>query len=437
MNVLIIEPSKTFQLLLERIFTQYSTNIFVAESGLEASEIFQTVSIDIICLSFYLREMDGLEFVRGIRKVALGNTVPILMITTKDSQDTIASSITSGVTEVFKKDKLSDLENYLKLHAEYARRQSQLQANILIIDRDIRQVGRIREYFYRSNIQFVHFMTAEEAANLARAAEFDLVITDVVLDGCVSGLSLVREIRKINDTMYRIPILAISHLSSPLQKIELFRAGVNDYIQKPILLEELSVRLKNLLHNKKLLDVLEDRNRQLEELLNHDSLTGLYNRRHLLNIADRILYDGNRYGYPVTLLVIDLDHFKKINDRFGHFSGDSVLQAVAAILRRDFRGGDIPVRYGGEEFLVFLPHCNAEDAHKRAEKLRDKIAKLYPSGILVTASIGISQTIVGMDVSYDELFAVADNAVYQAKSKGRNCVVFLPVKVVSDSSLIN
>lgn len=427
MNVLIIEPSKTFQLLLRRIFSQYTTNIYVSESGREAKEIFRTVSIDLICLSFYLKEMDGIEFVQEIRKLMLGNTVPVLMITTKDSQDVIVKSITKGVTEVFHKNQLSDLENYLKLYAEHMRRQSQLKANILIIDRDVKQVNKIKDYFERSHIQFVHIMTAEDAAALAQAAEFDMVITDIVLDGQMSGMSLVREIRKINDKMYRIPILAVSHVTSPSQKIELLRAGVNDYIQKPVLLEELSVRLKNLLHIKKLLDTLEERNEQLEELLNHDSLTGLYNRRHLINIGDRILYDAYRYDYPVSLLVIDLDHFKKVNDQFGHFAGDSVLQGVAELLKKEFRGSDIPIRFGGEEFLVFLPHCSAEDARNRAEKLRMKIAESCPSGIPVTASIGISQTTSGRKISYEDLFAAADSGVYQAKANGRNCTVIHPV----------
>jgi len=429
MNVLIIEPSKTFQLLLKRIFSEYSTDIYMSQSGVEAEEIFKTVSIDLICLSFYLQEMDGIDFVQTIRQLSLGNTVPILMITTKESQDAIVKSIKNGVTEVFHKNHLSELEHYLRKYAEHARRQAQLEGNVLIIDTDIEQVVSIRDFFGSTKLNFIHFMTAEDAASLARAAEFDLVITDIVLDGQMSGLSLIREIREINEKMYRIPILGVSQISSPSQKIELFRAGANDYIQKPIVLEELSVRLKNLLHNKKLLDTLEEKNRQLEESLNHDSLTGLFNRHHLFNIAERVIYDSYRYDYPVSMLVIDLDHFKKVNDEYGHIAGDEVLKAVAKLLITSFRGSDIPIRFGGEEFLVFLSHCVAADAMKRAEKLRLKISELNPSSIPITASIGVSQTISERKISYEELFAASDRAAYQAKANGRNCTVFEPVPI--------
>jgi len=424
MNILIVDPSKIYQRVLEKIFKDYATNIFISDSGAEAKNIYQVVSIDLICLSFYLSDMDGAEFVTEIRKLTFGETVPILMITSKASEDTTIKGMRNGVTEVFPKNDLSKLRKYLKIYAEHARQQAQLEGNILLIDNDQQQAFEIRQFFKDTKLNFIHFTHAEEAAEIAKAAVFDLVITNVLLDGSMSGMALIREIREINETMYRVPILAISEISNISQKIELLRAGSNDYIQKPVLLEELRVRMKNLLHNKKLFDTVELQKKQLEEMANRDQLTGLYNRHYLLGIVGKTIEESYRYNYPLSLLAIDLDHFKKINDTYGHQMGDTVLQGVARLLLKIFRGSDIPVRLGGEEFIVILPHCDGIDAVNRAQSLRRQISELHPASIPITASIGVSQANIEFQVEYDRLFAAADKALYMAKANGRNCVIF-------------
>ena len=136
MNILIIEPSRIYQLALETIFKAYSTNIFVADSGVEAKNIYKVVSIDLICLSFYLSDMDGIEFVSDVRKLEFGKTIPILMITSKKSQEATAKSLNDGVTEIFPKNQLDELEKYLKIFAEHARQQARIEGSILLIDRD-------------------------------------------------------------------------------------------------------------------------------------------------------------------------------------------------------------------------------------------------------------------------------------------------------------
>lgn len=424
MNILIIEPSRIYQLALETIFKAYSTNIFVADSGVEAKNIYKVVSIDLICLSFYLSDMDGIDFVADIRKLEFGETVPILMITSKKSQEAIAKSLHDGVTEIFPKGDLSGLGKYLKKYAEHARQQAQIEGNILLIDSDRQQVARIRGFFKDTRLKFIDFSNAEEAAEMARAAEFDLVITNVVLGGSMSGMALIREIREINETMYRVPILAISAISNASQKIELLRAGANDYIQQPILLEELSVRMKNLLFNKQLFDTVELQKEQLEEMACRDQLTGLYNRHYLFGIVSKVIKEAGRYEYPVSVLALDLDHFKKINDTHGHSIGDVVLKAVGELLLKTFRGSDIPVRFGGEEFIILLPHCDGKDAVTRAQSLCTQIGALHPASIPITVSVGVSQTPQRAEIGYKELFSSADEALYMAKSRGRNCVVF-------------
>ncbi len=387
-------------------------------------KIYNTVPIDLICLSFYLSDMDGLDLVSRVRDLEYGDTIPILLITSKNSQAATAKGFRGGITEIFRKNKLKELGQYLKMYAEHVRQQARIKGDILLIYRDQQEAQEIIKYFEGTRLNFIHFNNAEEASHLANAAEFDLVITNIILGGTMSGFALIRKIRQINEKMYRVPILAISNIANVSQKIELFRAGANDYIEKPILLEELRARVKNLLHNKKLFDIVESQKIHMEIIANHDQLTGLYNRQYLSSIANNAVEEACRYNFPFSLLIVDIDYFKKVNDIYGHSIGDVVLKALAGLLLKTFRGSDTPIRIGGEEFIVLLPHCNAKDAISRSQALRLNICDLSPEGIQISASIGVSEIPVNTCYTYENLFAAADRALYAAKSSGRNCVAF-------------
>jgi diguanylate cyclase (GGDEF)-like protein len=180
----------------------------------------------------------------------------------------------------------------------------------------------------------------------------------------------------------------------------------------------------------RLLSELEEKNRKLQELAYYDPLTGLPNRRFFFEHANLIFEEVKRYEKPLSLLVMDIDHFKKINDTYGHDVGDLVLKTFAGVLRGIVRQSDICARFGGEEFVVLLPNTDLEGAKVLAERIRTAVAKnpVEHSSIVIvfTVSIGISQYRKGMQ-SIDELIKEADIALYRAKEGGRNRVeVFIP-----------
>jgi len=180
----------------------------------------------------------------------------------------------------------------------------------------------------------------------------------------------------------------------------------------------------------RLLSELEEKNRELQELAYYDPLTGLPNRRFFFEHASLIFEEVKRYEKPLSLLVMDIDHFKKINDTYGHDVGDLVLKTFAGVLRGIVRQSDICARFGGEEFVVLLPNTDLEGAKVLAERIRTAVAKnMVEHGSIVivfTVSIGISQYRKGMQ-SIDELIKEADIALYRAKEGGRNRVeVFIP-----------
>ena len=165
----------------------------------------------------------------------------------------------------------------------------------------------------------------------------------------------------------------------------------------------------------------------LREQSLRDPLTGLFNRRYLGESLERELRRGAREEYPLSLMILDLDHFKDLNDAFGHVAGDTVLREVGRILAELVRGDDIACRYGGEEFVVVLPKASLDDAHRRADALRDRVkhaqldqpARLHPP---VTVSIGVAAYPIH-GASVDELILAADSALYRAKAEGRDRVV--------------
>jgi diguanylate cyclase (GGDEF)-like protein len=164
---------------------------------------------------------------------------------------------------------------------------------------------------------------------------------------------------------------------------------------------------------------------RLREQSTRDSLTGLYNRRHLDEILGQELISAGEQDYPVSVIMGDLDHFKSVNDRFGHVAGDEVLRTVGRLMMTHARAGDICCRYGGEEFLLVLPRVTKDIALERAERLRGAMAAaLIPYGELaipVTASFGVA-AFPDDGRTGDELIDAADRALYAAKAAGRNCV---------------
>jgi two-component system cell cycle response regulator len=144
-----------------------------------------------------------------------------------------------------------------------------------------------------------------------------------------------------------------------------------------------------------------------------------------MEFSDKFISQALRHKYPVSMLVIDLDHFKVVNDTHGHAVGDIVLELTGKLLNNSFRDGDLVSRYGGEEFVVLMTHCNGDDARLKAEKLRLAIEDLKPNGLTITTSIGVTSMEVGADRNFEAMFHAGDEGVYKAKENGRNQVVYV------------
>ena len=254
----------------------------------------------------------------------------------------------------------------------------------------------------------------------------ELLILDWVMPG-IDGLQLCRRIRERQTTPYQY-ILLITAKDDAEDVVTGLEAGADDYLTKPLDRSELRARLRV---GRRILTLQKGLIQAREELrfqATHDIPTGIWNRGALLDLLRREIERASRSQSSTGLLMLDLDHFKKVNDTYGHLAGDVVLREVAHRISEVVRSYDLVGRYGGEEFLVVLPDCDTDQALQSAERIRAVIAgcPVLAAGaeILVTASIGVTVT-TASTVAEKEILAIADTALYAAKSAGRNCTAAL------------
>ncbi len=432
MKALLIDPSKTYQHVLGLQFREAGFDTSGYTTGQEALANFDPHQFDLVCVSLHLGDMSGIDFCEALRE-RVGRQVPVIMVTS-DEQDAVQiSGMKSGITDIFNKSNLVGLRRFLDQFVHHLRIARELVGNVLYIEDSRSAAFVVQKYLNEMGLTVDYFPQARPALEAFMAKEYDLVLTDVILEGGMSGLGLTREIRQLDGVRQRVPILAMSGVEDVARKIELLRSGVNDYIAKPVIAEELAARVRSLIDNKKLMDKVEEQQKRLEELAMTDQLTGLLNRRYLDEVIERRVSEALRQQFPLSLIVMDIDHFKVVNDTHGHAVGDAVLVDAARLLRGSCRREDVALRYGGEEFLLVMSFCRGEDAAKRADSLRLALEGIYPGGIPVTASFGVTELPKGRQVSFEELFRCADSALYKAKNSGRNRVVFQSMEPIAST----
>ncbi len=252
----------------------------------------------------------------------------------------------------------------------------------------------------------------------------NLLILDWMMPG-MDGVEICRKVREQAREPYTFILLLTSKID-PDDFVKGMEAGADDYIAKPFNHNELRVRLKAAKRIVELNEALLSARDNLEKQAVHDELTGLYNRHYMTEILERELARALRHQTDLSCILLDLDCFKDINDTFGHAYGDLVLREFSATLLQNARKTDIPIRYGGEEFMVLLPNSSIAGAQKVAEKIRTACEKkMYDDGhnsTTVTVSIGISSVKQHQLIDSKEIIACADKALYRSKADGRNRV---------------
>lgn len=306
------------------------------------------------------------------------------------------------------------------------------KAKILLIEDSPLQTRQVKRLLEKTGYDVFCTSKGIEGMKMATTLKPDVIILDVVLPD-ISGYEVCRWI-KVREETKGIPVIMLTVKGKLKEKVAGLQIGADDYLPKPFKESELNARIYASLRTKDFQEELKKKNAQLEELLQRveimaitDPGTGLFNRRRFADVLQKEFARSKRYEEALTLMMIDIDHFKLINDTYGHQVGDQVLADVAKVISSQFREVDTVARYGGEEFAVLLPQSTKADAAMAAARALEEIAG-HPFKTLkgrdqkVTVSIGIAGLPDPMLNTEDRLIQCADAALYRAKQNGRNRV---------------
>jgi two-component system cell cycle response regulator len=260
------------------------------------------------------------------------------------------------------------------------------------------------------------------AVELCRALKPDAVLLDIEMPG-LNGHEVLSRI-KCDAELQDIPVVFLTGRTSADDLVAGLRAGAHDYLRKPFEPTELIARVGGAVHVKQLQDELRRRNAELEEVARIDPLTGIYNRRHLNDQLAVLSKASRRQGTPLALILFDVDHFKRVNDTFGHSVGDRALRECAGRISDATRAPGLVGRWGGEEFIVILADTTLEASHIVAERIRRSIGDTPVSvgDLLLTLTVS-GGCAAAHDGDVDALIYRADAAMYRAKSSGRDRIV--------------
>ena len=295
--------------------------------------------------------------------------------------------------------------------------------HILVVDDNDTNINLVQSYLRRMKLDSSRASSGRQAVKLALETQPDLILLDIMMPD-MDGMAVCR-VLKDDPATASIPIIFLSARKEVSDKVAGMAVGAVDYITKPFNPSELEIRVRAALRTKALQDKLSSQAKT-------DALTGLYNWRYFYEILSREVQRCRMGSDPLSLILLDLDMFKVINDSYGHQMGDRVLVDLAAALKEEVPGHAVVARYGGEEFAVVLPQTDLTAAVQLAEAIRHRISELdvktdEGQQIVVTISIGVATCCCGIFTSADQLIKAADQGIYVAKASGRNCTrIFTP-----------
>jgi two-component system cell cycle response regulator len=379
--------------------------------------------------------MDGLALSRQIRDSKLHNYTPIIVVSGDADSRLLREGFEAGVTDYF--DKSNGYKAFGNFIKSFIQRNSGLVGHILFVEDSRTAAAVTRKILEKQGLKVTHTTSAEDALKLLEQHvenpdspdSFDMLITDFYLVGSMTGGDLLHAVRaRLHFSQQELPVLVIT--SNDDTQVEVFHAGGNDFVTKPIIEEVLLARVRALLLIKHQFDALKQQTEAMRWIAATDSLTGVRSKRYLVDNGESYIHA--RHKQPVWAMLIDIDHFKTINDTLGHITGDHVLAELGHQLNSSFPD-DMVVRFGGEEFCILVANISVEDMLEKAEKLRESVESLRPADVNITISIGLANTEDHPEENLTRFLALADKALYHAKENGRNQVAIFTAEGAQSS----
>jgi two-component system cell cycle response regulator len=449
-RVLVVDDVQANLRLLEARLSAEYFEVMTVASGAEALEACEQGNCDIVLLDVMMPEMDGFEVARRLKSNPSTHHIPIIMLTALDQPSDRVRGLDAGADEFLTKPvndialvarvrslvRLKMVTDELRMravtsseigvadHAFEAANDAGLNARVLVVDdrkasavRIDAAVGKQQTIEFEENPQDALFRIAD--------GSYDLVLISLDL-AHYDALRLVGQVRSLERTRH-LPILLVTDPGHDARVLRGLDLGANDYVLRSADRNELIARVRTQVRRKRYTERLRDNVQYSMELAITDPLTGLFNRRYMESHVGTLIDRSAARGKSLSVLILDVDYFKSINDSFGHDAGDDVLREFAERLKASIRGIDLACRYGGEEFVVVMPDTDLGIAAMVAERIRRRIAgEPFPieggkRTIEVTISVGIAARMGAQD-NATLMLKRADEALYRAKRDGRNRV---------------
>ena len=406
-------------------------NALEAANGKEALEILKNLPISslplLILTDQEMPEMNGIELAKAIKDDDNLCAIPVVMATSLyDNLNLRKEAFAAGVSEFFPKPfEEKQLQNVIKKILE-TDNSTNINKKILLIDDSNSRRRAMASVLKSVGFNIITTNNAQQFIQLIEDNTFDLCLIDFILAE-TSGTKLIENVRtNLNIECPIIIYTAFDNIHAKKKLQEIYEAGANDYLLAPFEIEELVFKVRTWLNHYNLLIEYKNKEKLLIKSTTYDLLTGVLNRFNILKRGEEYFSLCTRKNFPLTVLYMDIDHFKNVNDTYGHNIGDVVLKKFAKTVNSNIRTEDVFGRLGGEEFLAVLPFTDKESALIVAEKLRKSVKNITfeeVEELKITVSIGLA-TISPEIKTFDKMITEADKMLYKAKETGRDKIVY-------------
>ncbi len=450
-RILVVDDILPNVRLLEAKLSAEYFEVITASDGPSALKIAESEMPDLILLDIMMPGMDGFEVCERLKADAKTRHIPVVMVTALSDVNDRVRGLKAGADDFLSKP-VNDIALFARVRSlarlkvmmdELRVRQETTgggdlfedplesdsalaDARVLLLESSEFISAKLLEYLGEAGWQAERAGDGARGIALGREQRFDLIIVGLDVGG-EDGLRLCSQFRSMEETRH-VPILLVLEETELTQLAKGLDLGVTDYLIKPIDRNELLARARTQIRRRRYHDRLRGLLENSVNMAYIDPLTGVYNRRYMNAHLDRKILEMADTAKPVSVMMFDLDHFKRVNDTHGHAAGDSVLKELAERVLDNLRDFDMVARYGGEEFVVVMPATPADSAKAVAERLCGRIAAEtfgvpgVAEPLSITISIGVAST-ADPGIGADELLALADGALYEAKRSGRNRTV--------------